>query len=64
MTLVIDRPDDQHQRFVEAAHALGVDPRELAKAAVVDLLGQSSEDFRTAAQRVLEKNAELYKRLR
>jgi hypothetical protein len=36
---------------------------ELAKAAINDLLAKPESDFERAASRVLEKNAELYKRL-
>jgi len=36
---------------------------ELAAAAVRDLLAHQSADFDAAAQRVLEKNQELYQRL-
>jgi len=42
---------------------LGVDARELAKAAVNDLLARPADDFDRAAKLVLEKNQELYRRL-
>lgn len=42
---------------------LGVDARELAKAAVTDLLSRPADDFDRAAKFVLEKNQELYRRL-
>ncbi|MHC4876328.1 MAG: hypothetical protein ACYTGL_07505 [Planctomycetota bacterium] len=45
------------------ARELGVDPRELAKAAVNDLLSRTGEDFDRAAEFVLDKNCELYRRL-
>jgi hypothetical protein len=40
-----------------------VAPEELARAAVADLLSAQREDFRTAANYVLRKNEELYRRL-
>ncbi len=43
---------------------LGVDPRELAKAAVNDLLARPAEDFDRAARLVLDKNRGLCRRLR
>ena len=46
----------------QAAH-LGVPAEELARAAVIDLLSGASEDFQRAAERVIAKNTELYKRL-
>jgi TPR repeat protein len=44
------------------ASRLGVEPEELAIAAVLDLLNRS-DDFRDAARYVLRKNKELYQRL-
>lgn len=55
--------DEQLSQLNERAKSLGVDPNELAKAAVVDLISRPSDDFEKAAQYVLEKNRELYKRL-
>jgi hypothetical protein len=53
----------QSERLEERARELGVDARELAKAAVNDLLTRPAEDFNRAASFVLEKNKELYRRL-
>ncbi len=39
------------------------DTQEEAAAAVLDLLAHQSADFDAAAQRVLDKNQELYRRL-
>jgi hypothetical protein len=49
--------------LVEVAHQLKVDPSELAKAAITDLVSRQADDFDRAARRVLEKNRELYRRL-
>jgi hypothetical protein len=38
-------------------------PEELARAAVADLLTTPDDEFRAAAEVVLVKNAELYRRL-
>ena len=46
----------------EAAH-LGVEPEALARAALADLLSNEEEDFREAAEHVIRKNEELYRRL-
>jgi hypothetical protein len=40
-----------------------VKPEDLARAAVADLLTHEDEDFRAAAEQVLRKNEELYRRL-
>ena len=63
MSISLNLDDEQSARLEERARKLGVDPRELAKAAVNDLLTRPAEDFDRAAQYVLEKNQELYRRL-
>jgi antitoxin FitA len=47
----------------ERARELVVNVRELAKAAVNDLLNRPDEEFDRAARYVLDKNRELYRRL-
>jgi len=47
----------------EEAARLGVAPADLARAAVADLLAARDDDFLRAAERVLKKNDELYRRL-
>lgn len=63
MTVVLDLPPAQAEQLRQAAERLGVSPADLARAAVTDLLGSRDDDFRRAADRVLSKNAELYRRL-
>jgi hypothetical protein len=63
MKLIIDLSDAQSERLRDEAARLGIASEELARAAVADLLAASSDDFRTAADRVLRKNEELYRRL-
>ncbi len=63
MTISIELNEDQADRFQEAARRLGVKPDELARAAIADLLGRPSDDFQQAAEHVLRKNDELYRRL-
>lgn len=63
MSISLDLNDQQSARLEELARELGVDPRELAKAAVNDLLMRPADDFERAAKFVLEKNRELYRRL-
>jgi hypothetical protein len=63
MALAIDLSDQQADALAEAAERLKVPEAELAAAAVRDLIAQPAEDFDAAAQRVLAKNAELYRRL-
>lgn len=63
MTISIKLPEDAERRLAEAAKRLNVRIEDLAAAAVRDLVEPSGEDFETAAQRVLEKNRDLYRRL-
>jgi antitoxin FitA len=63
MSLTVTLEDDLSARLEERARQLGVDPRQLARAAVNDLLTRPAEDFDRAAKYVLEKNQELYRRL-
>lgn len=62
MTIAIDLNSQQEQALVEVAKQLQVTAVDLA-AAVRDLVAQRSSDFEVAAQRVLDKNSELYRRL-
>jgi hypothetical protein len=63
MKLVIDLSSAQAERLRRAAERLGLTLEELARAAVADLLATPDEEFRTAAERVVRMNEELYRRL-
>ena len=63
MKLSIDLSPAQADRLRLEAARLGLAPEDLAKAAIADLLATTGEDFKAAADRVLKKNAELYRRL-
>ena len=63
MNVAFELPPTQAEKLRQAAEQLGISPSELARAAVTDLLAQRDDSFRQAAERVLRKNAELYRRL-
>ena len=63
MSISINLDDEQSARLEDLARELGVDARELAKAAVNDLLARPADDFDRAAKFVLDKNRELYRLL-
>lgn len=63
MTISLQLDDEQSRRLIEVAGELNVDPSELAKAAISELVSRPSDDFDRAARHVLEKNRELYRRL-
>ena len=64
MTLAIQLSEAQGRRLAEIAARLNVPVESLAEAAVRELVDQSEGDFDRVADRLLEKNRELYERLR
>ena len=63
MNVAFELPPAQAEKLHREAERLGISPSELARAALSDLLADRDEDFRAASERVLRKNAELYRRL-
>ena len=63
MKVAFDLPPAQGEKLQQEASRLGLSPDDLARAALSDLLASRDEDFRAAADRVLKKNEELYRRL-
>jgi antitoxin FitA len=62
-TLTIPLSEERLERLRTIAQQAGVTPEELARASLEEWLGRPREDFLQAAQYVLKKNAELYRRL-
>jgi len=62
-TITIELPSERLQKLQEMASKFGVSMEELVRVSVEDMLTQPEEQFRNAAQYVIKKNAELYKRL-
>jgi hypothetical protein len=63
MKLAFDLPPAQAEKLRLLAERLGVAPEKLAQAALADLLATPDDAFQAAADRVLRKNDELYRRL-
>jgi hypothetical protein len=63
-TISVELSEEQERALKERARALGVRPEELAAAVLTDGLAASDIEFRDAAKRIVEKNCELYERLR
>ena len=63
MNVAFELPPAQAEKLRREAARLGISPSELARAALSDLLADREEDFQATAERVLLKNAELYRRL-
>lgn len=63
MKLSIELNETEGTKLRDEAARLGVEPGDLARAALADLLRNEDEDFQRAAEHVLRKNEELYRRL-
>jgi hypothetical protein len=63
MKLSLQLTDTQAQKLRDQASRLGIAPEQLAQAVLVELLDTPGAEFRAAAEQVLRKNAELYRRL-
>ena len=63
MRITVDVPDSELRRLEETARRLKVSPEALAAAMVQDLVTRDDSEFARVADRVLKKNADLYRRL-
>jgi hypothetical protein len=63
MKLAFELPAPQAQKLREEAKRLGLSPEDLARAALADLLSTPDAEFQAAADRIVRKNQELYRRL-
>jgi hypothetical protein len=62
-TISIALSDDSFSKLSELAGKTGIPPAELLRRRVEQMLSQPDEEFSKAAHYLLEKNAELYRRL-
>jgi predicted transcriptional regulator len=62
-SITIDLSDSQYQKLERLATAHGIATDVLLKASLEDWLSLQQDDFDNAADYVLAKNAELYRRL-
>ncbi len=62
-TITISLPEDRATKLRDFADHLKLTPEELVGICVDDLLSRPEDDFERAVDRVLSKNAELYRRL-
>ena len=61
--ITINLSEERMRQLREVAARLGVSPEELARVSIEELLAKPDEKFEEAARHVLDKNAELYRRL-
>ncbi len=62
-TFTITLPDERLKKLEEIAKRFRVAPEELVRASLEELLTRPLDDFQKVVERVLSKNADLYKRL-
>jgi len=62
-TLTIALSEERLQKLEEIARRFQIAPEELVRVSIDELLSLPEEDFRRAVDLVLNKNAELYRRL-
>ncbi len=61
--ITVPLSEERLERLKSLAQQAGVAPEELARATLEEWLSHPRQDFQQAAQYVLQKNAELYRRL-
>jgi len=62
-TLTISLSDEEMRRLEELGKREGLTVEQMARLGINDFFAQPDGAFHAAAKRVLEKNAELYRRL-
>ena len=62
-TLTVSISDDLSQRLQEIAQRAGISPADLARVGLEEWLVRPRDEFEKVARYVLDKNAELYRRL-
>ncbi|MBI1742649.1 DNA-binding protein [Candidatus Acetothermia bacterium] len=62
-TIKITLSEDRLRRLNEVASRFGIAPEELARLSIEEWLARPDEEFQQTVNRVLQKNAELYRRL-
>lgn len=62
-TLTISLSDEELQRLEALGKREGLTVEQMIRLGINDFIAQPDDAFRVAAKRVMEKNAELYRRL-
>ncbi len=61
--ITLHLPDEHMNKLQEIANRFNVPPEELLRVSIEELLAHPDEAFLHAAEHVLKKNADLYRRL-
>ena len=62
-TVTVSLSDEEMRRLEELSKREGFTVEQMVRLGINDFIGQPDESFHIAAKRVMERNAELYKRL-
>ena len=62
-TVTVSLSDEEMRRLEELSKREGLSIEQMVRLGIHDFIGQPDEAFRAAAKRVMEKNADLYRRL-
>jgi predicted transcriptional regulator len=62
-SITITLPEERLAKLREIAARLNVTPEDLARVSIEELLTRPDETFEQAAEYVLQKNSDLYRRL-
>ena len=62
-TVKVSLSDDEMWRLEELSKREGLTVEQMVRLGIHDFISQPDEAFRVSAKRVMEKNAELYRRL-
>ena len=63
MQFTIELTEVEEKKLEEAANRYGIKSQDLMRIRVLDVFSAPDADFQTAAEYVVKKNKELYKRL-
>jgi predicted DNA-binding protein len=62
-TTTVSLSDEEMRRLEELSKREGLTVEQMVRLAISDFIGQPDDSFRIATKRVMQKNAELYRRL-
>lgn len=62
-TITVSLSDEEMHRLEELSKREGLTVEQMVRLGIRDFIGQPDDAFRAAAKRVMDKNAELYRRL-
>ena len=62
-TVTVSLSDEEMRRLEELSSREGLTVEQMVRIGINDFISQPDDSFRAAARRVMEKNAELYRRL-